>query len=71
LQVQQLEFSFRQGCASDEDGIPDLVEEDCDDMVNIPIISFFQADGLILVDPDEVKTQVFYDDTIRTLKRTG
>jgi hypothetical protein len=56
---------------SDENGVTDLVEENGKDMVNIPIISLFQADGLILVNPHEVKTQVYCNDTIRTLFGNG
>ena len=56
---------------SDENGVTDLVEENGKDMVNIPIISLFQADALIRVNQHEVKTQVYCNDTIRTLFGNG
>jgi hypothetical protein len=48
-----------------------LVEENGEDVVNIPIISLLQADGLILVNPYEVKIQVYCNDTIETLIGIG
>ncbi len=70
-QVPQKDLASLNSYSAQDSDEADLVEENGEDVVNIPIISLLQADGLILVNPYEVKIQVYCNDTIETLIGIG